>query len=205
MATLDHIDEGDRVYNDRASLNQDIIAYISVEDILSHRLPNTLILGRLGDDETEVTGSDFKERWRRFLACVNLYQFSENFKFWAVSEVEEGTAPDLSVVAQDKLPGVWQEVMDDVIVSLRPYISALVAAAVPVPEVEYFNDNIDDDAFAELAWPECTPSVAVLTGDQTDFAGKWQNLGWKVIVLDELQAKGSNWLIKIINKNAKGA
>ena len=205
MATLDHIDEGDWVYNDRASLNQDIIAYISVEDILSHRLPNTLILGRLGDDETEVTGSDFKERWRRFLACVNLYQFSENFKFWAVSEVEEGTAPDLSVVAQDKLPGVWQEVMDDVIVSLRPYISALVAAAVLVPEVEYFNDNIDDDAFAELAWPECTPSVAVLSGDQTDFAGKWQNLGWKVIVLDELQAKGSNWLIEIINAGTNPA
>ena len=204
MTTLNHIEEGDWVYNDRTSLNQDFIAYISVEDILSHRLPNILVLGRLGDDETEVTGSDFKERWRRFLAGVNLFQFSENFKFWAVSEVEEGMAPDISVVAQDELSKVWQEVMDDVIASLRPYVTIIAAAEVPVPVVEHYNEHIDDDAFAELAWSECIPPVAILSGDQTDFAGKWQNLGWKVIVLDELQTKGSNWLIETINKNAKG-
>ena len=96
------------------------------------------------------------------------------------------------------MSGLWQEVMDDVISTLRPFILVIAAAEVLAPVVEYYNDHIDDDAFAELAWPECTPPIAVLSGDQTDFAGKWQNLGWKVIILDELQAKGSNWLIETI-------
>ena len=204
MAALGHVDEGDWIYNDKASLNQDIVAYISVEDVLSHRLTNTFILGRLGDGEAEVTGSDFKERWRRFLACVNFYQFSENFRFWAISEVEEGTAPDISAAVQEGLFSAWQEVMDETIAALRPYVSVLAATEVSAPVVEHYNDSIDDDAFAELAWPECTPPVAVLSGDQADFAGKWQKLGWKVIVLEELQVKGSSWLVEIIMKSAKG-
>jgi len=204
MSPLGHVEEGDWVYNDKASLNQDIVAYISVEDVLSHRLKNTFILGRLGDNETEVTGSDFNERWRRFLACINLYQFSDNFRFWSVSEVQTGTAPDISADVQETLSNEWQEVMNETIAALRLYVSVLAAAEVPVPVVEHYNDHIDDDAFAELAWPECTPPVAVLSGDQSDFAGKWQKLGWKVIVLDELQVKGSSWLVEIVKKNAKG-
>lgn len=204
MTALGHVEEGDWVYNDKASLNQDVVTYISVEDVLSHRLTNTFILGRLGDGETEVTGSDFKERWRRFLTCVNLYQFSEYFRFWAISEVEEGTAPEIAAAVQEGLSSVWQEVMDETIAALRPYVSVLALAGVSAPVVEHYNDSIDDDAFAELAWPECKPPVAVLSGDQSDFAGKWQKLGWKVIVLEELQVKGSSWLVEIIKKSASG-
>ncbi len=97
----------------------------------------------------------------------------------------------------------WQEVMEDVIAVLRPCVTLLAAADIPVPVVEHYNDLIDD-AFAELAWPDNSPSVAVLSGDQADFVGKWQKLGWKTIVLDELQAKGNNWLVEIIQNSAKG-
>jgi len=204
MTRLAHVEEGDWVYNDRASLNQDLVAYISVEDVLTNKNANIFILARLGDGEPEVTGSDFKERWRRFLACLNLYQFSDNFQFWTVAEIENETAPEISVTVQEQMSGPWQEVMEDVIAALRPCVTLLAAADIPVPVVEHYNDLIDDDAFAELAWPDNSPSVAVLSGDQADFIGKWQKLGWKTIVLDELQAKGNNWLVEIIQNSAKG-
>ena len=204
MAGLAHVEEGDWVYNDRASLNQDLVTYISVEDVLTNKNANIFILARLGDSESEVTGSDFKERWRRFLACLNLYQFSDNFQFWTTGEIKKETAPEISVTVQEQISESWQEVMDDVITALRPCVALLATADVPVPVVEYYNDHIDDDAFAELAWPDNSPSVAVLSGDQADFAGKWQQLGWKIIVLDELQAKGNNWLVEIIQNSAKG-
>jgi len=204
MPGIGHTDAGDLVYNDKASLNQDVVSYISVEDVLTNKVANTLILGRLGDSETEVTGSDFKERWRRFLACLNLYQFSDNFKFWAVSEVDDETAPDITITAQDELSEDWQEIMNDVIGSLQPCVSALASSKIPVPVVEFYNENIDDDAFAELAWPDSVPPVAVLSGDQADFAGNWQKQGWKIVVLKELQVRGNDWLVGIIQNSATG-
>jgi DEAD/DEAH box helicase domain-containing protein len=203
MPSVLHVEEGDWVYNDKVSLNQDILAYIAAEDVLGNRRSAFVNLARLGDSETEVSGSDFKERWRRFLACVNLYQFNSNFRFWTSSEMESGCAPDIPV-AEAELPVTWQEIMNETASVLRPYISVLATAEIAIPEVEYFNDNIDDDAFAELAWPKCNPPVAVLAGDQTDFAGTWQKLGWKVVVFEDLQVKGGNWLADIVKKNAKG-
>ncbi|MDZ7697750.1 MAG: helicase-related protein [Deltaproteobacteria bacterium] len=201
MPVLDHEEQGDWIYNNRASLTQDLVACVSVEDVLSHRLANTVILARLGDSEEEVTGSDFKERWRRFLACLNLYQFTDHFIFWTVSEITEGTAPDLPDTGHETLPDAWQTVMNDTIGSLRSYISALASANVSVPVVEHYNDHIEDDAFAELAWPDMNPPIALLTGEQTDFTEKWQKLGWKVIELDELQIKGIGWLVETIKKS----
>jgi DEAD/DEAH box helicase domain-containing protein len=64
-----------------------------------------------------------------------------------------------------------------------------------VPTVEHFNAQIDDDAFAEMAWPDRQPPIAVLAGEQMDLASKWQELGWKVLTLDDLQAKGIAYLI----------
>lgn len=205
MASITHVEQGDWVYNDRVSLNQDMLALVAVEDVLSNRRSATITLARLGDDESEVTGSDFQERWRRFLACLNLYQFSSNFRFWAVSEIETGDAPEIPrAQSSAELPEAWQEVIEETASILHSYIPVLAAAEIALPDIEYFNDHIDDDAFAEMAWPECSPPVAVLAGDQTDFAGKWQKLGWKVVVLDDLQVKGGNWLADVVKKNTLG-
>jgi DEAD/DEAH box helicase domain-containing protein len=70
---------------------------------------------------------------------------------------------------------------------------------VAIPEVEYFNDQIDDDAFAELAWPHCHPPMAILVGQQIDFIRRWQEQGWKVVTPDDLQARGINMLIEQLN------
>ena len=74
-----------------------------------------------------------------------------------------------------------------------------------IPQVEYFNEHIDDDAFAELAWPDCSPPVALLAGDQSDFAPEWQRQGWKVVTPDDLQAKGIIHLIDLLGKGISGA
>ena len=66
------------------------MTYITMADAVSNRQSQVIVLARLGDSDAEVTGSDFNERWRRFLACLNFYQFCENFRFWASSEVEHG-------------------------------------------------------------------------------------------------------------------
>jgi DEAD/DEAH box helicase domain-containing protein len=85
----------------------------------------------------------------------------------------------------------------------------LAAAALPLPaalpKVEYFNEKIDDDAFAEMAWPACSPPIAVLAGDQIDFASAWQQQGWKIMTPDDLQAKGIAYLIDLIATGISGA
>jgi DEAD/DEAH box helicase domain-containing protein len=203
-----HRDNGDWVYNDRASLNQDLISYITVGDAVSNRQSQGITLARLGDSESETTGSDFAERWRRFLACLNLYQFSENFRFWAASE-SNTTAPEIPLQAMEAISDDWQPVLEEVLPSLKPYVQELASAVLPLPaalpKVEYFNDQIDDDAFAELAWPGCSPPIAVLAGDQTDFAPAWQQQGWKVVTPDDLQAKGIAHLIDLIATGISGA
>jgi len=204
MPSVAHVEDGDWVYNDKVGLTKDIVAFIAIEDILVKRQGACVTLARIGDREEEVTGSDFQERWRRFLASINLFQFNRNFRFWAVSEVEAATAPDIPV-AEAELPPDWQQVMEEVTSMLRPYVPVLAASDIGLPEVEFFNEHIDDDAFAEFAWPKGAPPIAVLAGDQVDFARKWQKLGWKVVTVDDLQVKGGNWLVDLVKNSVQGA
>lgn len=208
LPALPTVDNGQWVYNDKATLNQDVITYITLGDAISNRQNQTIILGRLGDSETECTGSDYNERWRRFLACANLFQFSENFRFWTSSESISGIAPEVPLQATTAISDEWQTVLDTVTPGLRSYIQELAMAGLPVPQaipqIEYFNDRIEDDAFAELAWPKCSPPIAILAGDQMTFAKNWQEQGWKVITPDDLQAKGISYLIDQLAKCLAG-
>lgn len=209
LAGLQHRDDGEWIYNDKTSLNQDLLSYATVSDVVSNRRHQTVVLARIGDSEAERTGSDFPERWRRFLAGLNLFQFISNFRFWASSEVEAGTAPDIPLRTAPTVLSEWQEVLKKTTQVLRSYVQELAAAGLPVPaaipKVEYFSEHIEDDAFAELAWPECKPPLAVLAGDQVDFASQWQRYGWKIITPDELQASGINHLINQLATGLKGA
>ncbi|PYP82904.1 MAG: helicase [Blastocatellia bacterium AA13] len=208
MRTLENAQGAEWVYNDKAALNQDLLAYITVADALSNRQSQVITLARLGDAEAECTGSDYEERWRRFLACLNLFQFSENFLFWTASESLSGTAPEIPLGAATTLEEEWQAVLDAVLPSLRPYVQELAAAGLPVPDavpqVELFNEQINDDAFAELAWPNCVPPVGVLAGDQTNFAPQWQKQGWKIFTPDDLQAKGVGHLVDQLASSFSG-
>jgi DEAD/DEAH box helicase domain-containing protein len=202
MGNIPHKADGEWIYNDRASLTQDVLAYIAAEDAVVNAKEGVGIAARLGDSDEEVSGSDFKERWRRFLACLNLFQFHPSFLFWTSGEALRGEAPDLVFDGKFKMSEAWKRVLDDAIPSLKPVVEALAKSEVPVPEVEYVNDAIDDDAFAELAWASPDLRIAILAGDQADFASEWQNGGWRVILPSDIEARGVDWVVGEILKNA---
>ena len=205
FASISHAEGAEWVYNDRASLNQDLVTCMAVGDALSNRRDRTIILARLGNNDSECSGSDFQERWRRFLACLNFYQFVDSFRFWAASEAASGLAPEIPLHATTAVPDEWQHVLDMTTASLRQYVNQLATSNIPsIPHVEYRNEGIDDDAFAELAWPDRRPPVAVLAGDQTSFASQWQQQGWSVMTPDELQARGIQYLIDQLLQNVEG-
>ena len=103
----------------------------------------------------------------------------------------------------------WKPILTEVMSSLRPYVQELAGAGLPtptaLPKVEYFNEELDDDAFAELAWPTCSPPIAVLAGEQVDFATQWQQQGWRIVTQDDLQAKGMAHLIDQLIQGFSGA
>jgi DEAD/DEAH box helicase domain-containing protein len=202
MPSIPNDENGEWVYNDRASLTQDIITYITAENAIIHAKEQAGIIGRLGDSDQEVSGSDFKERWRRFLACINAFQFTNTFNFWTSSEATEGAAPEIVFEGKFEMSGDWKLVFEETISRLRPVVETLAKEDLPVPKVEYMNDDIEDDAFAEMAWEGPSGRVAILAGDQQGFANLWQNQGWKVILPDEIEVKGTNWLISEIKKIA---
>lgn len=208
MRSLNNVVGGEWVYNDKTALTQDVIAYVTLADAVSNRQSQTMIVARLGDNEVECTGSDYEERWRRFLACLNLFQFTENFRFWSSTEVEVGTAPAIPLGAATTVSEEWLEIIEQVVPSLRPYIHELAGAGLSaptaIPKIEHFNEQIEDDAFAELAWTHCNPPIAVLAGDQIHFSAQWQQQGWKVVTPDDLQARGIEYLVELIAKSSGG-
>jgi DEAD/DEAH box helicase domain-containing protein len=161
------------------------------------------MVARLGDDEPDVTSPNFEERWRRFLACMNLYQFLGNFHFATSSEVTSGSVEPFPFEASSGISIAWAVVRDGVFSSLRHVVEEL-AVSLPsgsrVPKVEYYNENIDDDAFAEMAWPEREPPIAVLAGDQEAFVRRWQEGGWRIFTPDQLQAQGVTVLVEQLNR-----
>lgn len=91
----------------------------------------------------------------------------------------------------------------EVAASVRTYAHALAVAGVAVPEVAYFADEIGEEAFAELAWPAFQRGGGI-GGDQATFASRWQRAGWRVVVLEEIAAKGVAWFTELIKGLAQG-
>lgn len=209
MPALQHSEAGQWVYNDKAALTPDVLSLAAVDDVIGNRHSKVLVVARLGDSDVEVTGSDYCERWRRFLACLNLYQFASVFEAWATSECLEGFSPEIPFETQT-IADVWRAVVDAVAPSMRQYVQAMALANLPTPQVEYYCENVGDEAFAELAWPagpdhpESRP-LAILVGDQASFVREWQRTGWTAIVLDDIQAKGVSWLTETIAQHVGGA
>jgi hypothetical protein len=135
---------------------------------------------------------------------MNLYQWCDSFTMWTTSEAQNGTAPDLPLTSHIRLDSAWMYVIAQSTAAVRLYLPALSAAGIPVPRVEYYHDHLADDLFAELAWPDLAQPVAVLVGDQAAFASQWQEGGWMVVTLGDLQAHGVTWLVEMISARVVG-
>ncbi|MGA1369495.1 MAG: DUF1998 domain-containing protein, partial [Blastocatellia bacterium] len=176
------------IYFDTVHPDGDLITCQPSADALRGAHQRLTILGRLADQPDEVAKGDFRRRWRRFLATLNLFQFRERFGIATTSEVAAGTAPELDLAPATVIPPAWESLLAGVAASLRPLTRELAARGVPLPLVEHYLEGIDEEAFAELAWPEAVPPVAILAGEQATLAVEWQRRGWRVATPDDLSS-----------------
>ncbi len=196
MAAINHSSGGDWIYNEKAGLTQDVITCITKENLVVNNHAQVIVLARLGDSEAEVSGSDYRERWRRFLAVMNLYQFGHTFCFFTSQEVQHHAAPELPIAGVTYDMKEWDGIRENTIASLRGYIPPMVKKGISEPQLEYYNERVDDEAFAEWAWPDRETPIALLVGDQEFFKDKWHSLGWQVATLSGLQSQGIDALIR---------
>jgi hypothetical protein len=110
--------------------------------------------------------------------------------------------PDAHPPSSNNGPGVaadpWQEVLADVIASLRPLTAELSRiSGVTVPVVAFELEG-SDDLVAELAWPDHNPPVAILSGEQFEYASEWEDVGWKAIESSSLIQAGLGQLMKLL-------
>ncbi|MEC4812791.1 MAG: DEAD/DEAH box helicase [Scytonema sp. PMC 1069.18] len=198
------IDSGEWVCYDRTSGGSDVIALSTIADCLANRRDQVRVTARLGDSESERSANQtYRPRWRKFLACLNLLQFCGAFVFFTTSEVEAGTAPDvLPNSSAFATSGEWADIRAEVIPSLQYVVDELAVAGVAIPQAAYEDEEIDSTAIAELAW--VSPRIAVLAGDQALLVSTWEANGWTVVTADELQAKGTAFLIELIGTETRG-
>ena len=190
MAPFPVFEDGDWIVNDRATPDGDFVSYLSDKDARVNAKEKAVVVGRLRDGGEDVSEKNFKQRWRRFLACVNLFQFHVSFDFCAVSRAREEDEFRKAAEEEFQVPEPWQQVLEDTVESLKPAVEAFAKSGLPVPEVEYYNEEIDDDAFAEMAWNSGENKVAILAGEQVGFADAWRSQGWKIFLLSDIEENG---------------
>lgn len=194
------IDNGSWVCNPQASSGRDVVAFSPLEACLSNRREQVRVTARLGDSEEErLAIQAYRPRWRRFLSCLNLFQFCGAFTFFTSSEVAEGMAPNVIPISIEVASGEWKEIREEVISSFQGLIDELAAAGSSLPKVAYEDDAVGEEAVAELAWPNHASHIAVLAGDQVSLTSVWQAAGWKVITAEDLRAKGHQVLIDLVS------
>ena len=180
--------------NNQFSQNSDFILALHQADLMEQRAEGVLVLGRLGDTAAERSGTDYRERWRRFLASMNLFQFVSQFEFFASSEHYEEDSWSMPSRATGVSPE-WEQILQLVVGSLIAQLRPIAERKCPIPEVEFYHDELADDACAEVAWTE--KKIVVLVGDQASFADRWQAIGWRVVTPDDLAARGTEWFVNL--------
>lgn len=191
------IDNGEWICYDKISGGIDVIALSTIADCLTTRRARVRVTARLDDSDERLATQTYRPRWRKFLSCLNLLQFCGAFSFFTTSEVEAGTAPDvLPAISFVEASGEWAQVRAEIISSLRFVVDELAAAGVQVPQAAYEDEAVDENAVAELAWLETR--IAVLGGEQALLVAAWQANAWTVVTANEIQAKGTAFLIELI-------
>ena len=187
--------------------NDDLFVIASSSDAINGLADRIFVWLRLPDSKSNRELEGYVERWRRFLALTNLFQFCDRFRALVSSEADDETVSTLDVVSDDVLDERWKAIQDDIVVVLSPFLPLMAAAGVSVPQVEVYLSDASE-CFAEIAWfskaasgsdkQNLSAGTAILVGDQVSFAGEWQQAGWSVITLSDIQAKGVAWLLSML-------
>jgi len=188
--------DGEWVFVETVNPDGDLVACQPSADSLRGIHQRLTILARLSDAPEIVERGDFRQRWRRLLATLNLFQFRERFTFVTTSEAAAGAAPELDLSPTIVIPVAWESLLTSVTPSLRRLTHELAERGAPLPLAEYYLEGIDDEVFAELAWPQADPPVAILAGEQATLAAEWQRQGWRVVTPDDLSSDLIESLVK---------
>ena len=199
-------DRGDWVWMaQKLALSDDLMVYGLGQELLLNDYTNLTVELRLGDSEPERSAKEtFLLRWRRFHALANLFQFLERMLVFTTSEVESGVIPEPSLKPEVGLDEQWEGILDETLSSLEKLVREMANQRCELPEVEHYSDDLGNELFAELAWPNAYPPVAVLVRDQASFASKWAEAGWKVITEKDLQTHGDTWCVEQLPKHDSG-
>ena len=189
---------GDWCWTDRLALTQDLFVQSPVDaSLMEARFERLRLSLRVNDRAGQrAQAATYRIQWRCFQALLNLFQFTGRLTLFTTTEVDAGIAPELRLDPGSAIPPAWQAVSEAVVSVLEPVVRALALADCPVPEVEYFNDDLPDEVFAELAWPELSPPIALLCGDQCAFAERWRLAGWLAVTDGDILAQGRQWLVE---------
>jgi DEAD/DEAH box helicase domain-containing protein len=197
--------QGDWLWLTRIGKTEDLFACALADELANDDFQQLRMALRLDDSESERSQtSTYRLRWRRFMGMFNLFQFSAHLNVFTTSEAEKGLAPEFEVAVAAGINSDWQDVISEVITALEPFVRILAKSDKMMPEVEYYDDNLGDELFAELAWPDVSKPIAVLTGDQASFANQWQQAGWKIITNDDFAALGLKNCVNQIPDGPKG-
>ena len=149
------------------------------------------------DASASESESEVHLAWRRWLQVFNAVQClpgmllvtangldAHDYDALVVDTSTPASAP-AQAADQAALHHAWTEVLGGVLADLRPGLTVLANAGVPIPEVglELADEKGCVLADAEIAWTHA--KVAVLRPDQEDMTQTWQEAGWKVVLLDE--------------------
>lgn len=74
----------------------------------------------------------------------------------------------------------WQYVESNVSERFKNIVSKIRKLNIPIPEHDYYISNDEQIIDAELAWPNNTPPIAILTLEQEKYSATWTSMGWKV-------------------------
>lgn len=91
--------------------------------------------------------------------------------------------PTLNIKITRSDRDAWKIVRANISPHFYPLASALRKAKIPPPETEYFLPK-EDNLFAEMAWPQAIPPVAILNQEQIVDVEKWKKNGWRVPSID---------------------
>ena len=201
---LTNENKGDWVWLTKLALSEDLLIYGYGTELVTNNFTNLNVVLRLGDSYDERKAIDsYKQRWRQFLAMMNLFQFADSFLPFTTEELEINNPPEIRVQVDSAFSNEWLEVIEETVGSLVKIIKSMAAANKQVPEIEFYNDDLGEDICAELAWTNELPPIALLVGDQASFSSKWQDIGWKIISDKEILAKGESWLLSQIPDQEK--
>ena len=194
------------VWNANNSSCGDVFTYGAVESITGMEFESVYTWLRLDEEESlRADTANYKLRWRQFLAWFNVMQFARGFTVLTTSEFKEGVAPIPDFSSPGIVSAEWQALLNDCLSSMEAFVKALAADNCVIPEVEYYDEAIADDAFAEYAWVEGKKKVVFLVGDQSSFSSRWVKAGFKVYSDADLRVQGINSIIKAVPKNGSKA